>query len=387
MICRSPRFLVACAAFTALPTAAAWAQLLVDAGPASVTQVFTTGNYVAGSEFTITAPTTIRSLGWLDAEGDGITAIHQIGLWDVATQTLLTSATVAPGSRFVASAYGSARWYMAGVPDIVLAPGTYRVAGEVSGDNVALSNDQLGGSGATITTGYVRTDFPSGGFAYPNLTFGSNAIRATASTRAVSSLLIDAGPAATNQTFTTGNYVAGSEFTLSVPTTIRALGWLDAEGDGITAVHKIGLWNTATQTLLTTATVSPTSTPVGSAHGASRWYMGRVKDLVLPAGTYRVAGEVSGDNIALSNDKVPGPNTTLAAGYVRTDFPSGGFAFPNLSFGSEAVRRHARHPRRDRPAHRCGPRLGQPDVRHWQLRRRHRVHPLRTPHRPVAGLA
>jgi hypothetical protein len=159
------------------------ASVLIDAGPASSPQTFTTGNYVAGSEFTLAQAMTIRSLGWLDAEGDGLTHSHMIGVWDVATQSLLASGTVIPGGGFtLPSAHGTAIWHMVVIPDLLLPAGTYRVAGEVNGDNVALSDDQLGAPGVTVTAGYVRTAFPSGGFAYPNLTFCANAIRATVST-------------------------------------------------------------------------------------------------------------------------------------------------------------------------------------------------------------
>jgi hypothetical protein len=76
---------------------------------------------------------------------------------------------------------------MASVPAVTLLPGVYRVAGLVNtADNVTLINDKLPGPNTTLTAGYVRTDFPNGGFAYPNLTFGSEAVRATACTRAVS---------------------------------------------------------------------------------------------------------------------------------------------------------------------------------------------------------
>jgi len=334
---RTAKFVAACAAFTAAPLMVR-ADLLIDAGPTSTTQVFGTGNYVAGTEFTLSAPTTIRSLGYLDAEGDGLAGNHRVGLWDVATQTLMASVTVTPGSARVGSAQPTARWYVEGIPDLVLPAGTYRVAGEVNNDGGARSNDKIAGPNTTLTAGYVRNVFPSGGFTYPDLSFTSEAIRVTVSTDAVNRLIVDAGAASTTQAFGTGNYVAGSEFTLSVPTTIRSLGWLDAEGNGLDVNHRIGVWNTATQTLLASTTVSPASASIPSVHGTARWVMGRIQDLVLPAGTYRVAGEVNGDAVALSNDKVPGPNTVLTAGYIRTDFPSGGFAYPNLSFGSEAVR-------------------------------------------------
>jgi hypothetical protein len=162
--------------------------LVVDAGPNAVDSTFSTGNYVAGSEFTITSPLVIRSLGWLDAEGDGLTATHDIGIWNASTQALLAQTTVTPASTRLPSAHPGAQWFMGGITPITLAPGTYRVAGEVSGDNVALADDKVSIAGAAISDGYIRTDFPNGGFAFPNLTFGSNAVRATAS-------ILPAGPA------------------------------------------------------------------------------------------------------------------------------------------------------------------------------------------------
>ncbi len=212
------------------------------------------------------------------------------------------------------------------------------MAGEVSGDNIALVGNKIPGPNTTITAGYIRTDFPNGGFAYPNLTFGTDAVRSTLDTQAITDLLVDAGPAATVQTFNTGNYVAGTEFTISEPTTIRSLGYLDAEGDGLAANHNVGLWAVATQTLVTSGTVTPGSPTIISANGTGKWFMVGVPDVVLLPGVYRVAGEVAGDLNSLSNDKLPGPSTSLSAGYVRTDFPNGGFAYPNLSFGSETVR-------------------------------------------------
>lgn len=158
------------------------ADLLFDAGPAATNSAFSTGNYVAGTEFTLASPVTVRSLGWLDAEGDGLAFSHQIGLWDVATQALLAVATVTPGSPTVASARPGSQWFMTGIADLVLPAGTYRVAGEVNGDALALANDRPTMAGVTLSAGYVRTDFPNGGFNYPNLTFGANAVRAVVST-------------------------------------------------------------------------------------------------------------------------------------------------------------------------------------------------------------
>ncbi|MCA9287254.1 MAG: hypothetical protein KDA05_01640 [Phycisphaerales bacterium] len=164
------------------------------------------------------------------------------------------------------------------------------------------------------------------------------AVLAAAGATASAGVLIDGGPSSTLQTFSTGNYVAGSEFVIDSPMTIRGLGWIDAEGDGLTNSHRVGLWDVATQALLAEATVTPASMTIPSAQGTALWFFEAIADLNLPAGTYRVAGEVNGDNVTLSNDKIAAPGVTLPSGYVRTDFPNGGFAYPNLSFGSQAVR-------------------------------------------------
>jgi len=172
--------MIAVGAFVAAAPLATAQVLFIDAGPNSDEQTFTTGNYVAGSEFTVTDPITVRSLGWLDAEGDGLDVSHRVGLWDAATQDLLAEATVTPNSMTAPSANETAQWFLATVDELVLPAGTYRVAGEVNGDNIALSNDKIG-NGVTITPGYVRTAFPDGGFNFPDLTFGSEAVRATVS--------------------------------------------------------------------------------------------------------------------------------------------------------------------------------------------------------------
>ncbi len=163
-----------------LAATSAHAGLIIDAGPGSNTQNFLTGNYVAGTEFTITGAMEIDGLGWLDAEGDGLSVQHNVGLWDTSG-TLLASVLVDNTSNSVLSAQGTAKWFVEEIARVMLNPGTYRVAGTVNGDNIALSNNKIG-NGATLTGGYVRTDFPNGGFAYPNLTFTSEAVRATLTT-------------------------------------------------------------------------------------------------------------------------------------------------------------------------------------------------------------
>lgn len=173
-----------CAAALGLGALDAEAGLLIDAGPNSTQQPFFGGTYVAGSEFVAAQSFTIRSLAWLDVEGDGLAFPSRVGLWDTSNQALLATAVVTNSSSQLLSAQGTAVWYLENIAPIVIGPGTYRVAGEVGpNDHLALSNDKIG-NGVTLTAGYVRTDFPNGGFAFPNLTFSSQAIRASLSTDA-----------------------------------------------------------------------------------------------------------------------------------------------------------------------------------------------------------
>ena len=155
--------------------------LVVDSGPNGVNASFGAGNYVSGSEFTLEAPLTILSLGWVDAEGDGLAGSHEVFLWDVATQTLVTQATVTPSSKRVPSARGPAQWFLGHTGPVNLPAGTYRVVGTMGTDTNVVSGDQLAIGGANITPGYFRTDFPSGGNGFPNLFFTSTGVRATAS--------------------------------------------------------------------------------------------------------------------------------------------------------------------------------------------------------------
>lgn len=168
-------------AVVALGSLCLHAGLIIDAGPSSNIQNFSTGSYVAGTEFTTATTLTIRALGTLDPTGTGLVGDRPVGLWDTATEALLASVIVTPFSPTVPSAQGTAVWYMGNISDLVIGPGTYRVASWMEFNADALSNDKIG-IGVILTSGYVRTDFPNGGFAYPDLTFGSQAIRATAST-------------------------------------------------------------------------------------------------------------------------------------------------------------------------------------------------------------
>ncbi len=170
---------MALAATLGLATSA-HAGLIIDAGPRSTTEAFNTGNYVAGTQFTLSGSLRIDGLGWLDAQGNGLNGVHTVGLWNAAG-TLLAQAVVNSSSKQILSAQGTAVWFVSEIEDLLIGPGTYRVAGTANDDNIALSNDKIG-NGVSLSSGYVRTSFPNGGFANPSLTYSSNAIRATLTT-------------------------------------------------------------------------------------------------------------------------------------------------------------------------------------------------------------
>ncbi len=159
------------------------AGLLIDVGPGSSPDKLFGGNYVRGTEFTTTSSQTIRSLAWLDTEGDGLLYTHTVGLWDATTQALLASVDVTPSSPTQLSAHGIAVWYMADISPTLLTPGVYRVAGLVGPtESYGMQNDRIG-NGVTLTSGSVRTDFPSGGFHYPGENRLARAILASLSTQ------------------------------------------------------------------------------------------------------------------------------------------------------------------------------------------------------------
>ena len=101
----------------------------------------------------------------------------------MSPQTQLAHATVTPTSPTFPSANGIAQWFIASLAQpVTIPPGVYRVAGDVLQEGNARTGNKVAPAGVTLTPGYVRTDFPNGGFGYPNLTFGSEAVRATALT-------------------------------------------------------------------------------------------------------------------------------------------------------------------------------------------------------------
>jgi hypothetical protein len=83
----------------------------------------------------------------------------------------------------------------------------------------------------------------------------------------------------------------GYGFSLSQPQTISALGFYDADEDGLLSSHGIGLYEATSQTLLASATV-----PAGDGswlQNGFRWVS--IPNLALSSGSYMIAATSSGD--------------------------------------------------------------------------------------------
>ncbi|MDT0595111.1 hypothetical protein [Glaciecola petra] len=162
------------------------ATLILDAGASSTSQNFSGGNYSAGTEFTLSTGLSIDGLAYIDVGNDGLLENHEVGLWN-SNGDLLAQATVNNGSTIFASQSSLGRWYVTQINELFLSAGIYRVAGIVGNEDVqALSGDKVSISGVSLSSGYVRTSFPSGGFNFPGLSFSSQAIRASLTTGAFS---------------------------------------------------------------------------------------------------------------------------------------------------------------------------------------------------------
>lgn len=172
----------ACAGLALIFSHSVTAAVVVDAGPDAIAQTFLGGDYVAGIEFTVAAPLFVDGLGYFDLDADGLVEDRRVGLWD-ADQNLLREVVVTSASTALPSASSLGQWLVTEMAPVVLGPGNYRLAGEVGSatdgaDPDVPAQDRIA-SAVTLSSGYVRNDFPNGGFDYPDASFGSEALRVT----------------------------------------------------------------------------------------------------------------------------------------------------------------------------------------------------------------
>lgn len=66
-----------------------------------------------------------------------------------------------------------------------------------------------------------------------------------------------------------GGLVAGNTFGAASSVTFNSLGFIDVGGDGLGTSHDVGIWDTSTQTLLASTTVTPTSPLINGFRYAS----------------------------------------------------------------------------------------------------------------------
>jgi hypothetical protein len=143
------------------------------------TNSFLDGNSrMIGWQFTVTEPIAVSQLGWFDWNTDGLARSHEIGIWDTADQSLITSVVIPSGTG--AALAGSFRYATLGAPALLLTGRTYRIAGfdiGASGDphvwDAALGgypNYEVSGFAAdsriTLTAGNALGALASG-FGYP----------------------------------------------------------------------------------------------------------------------------------------------------------------------------------------------------------------------------
>ena len=122
--------------------------------------------------------------------------------------------------------------------------------------------------------------------------------------------------------------VIGWTFTVNDPIAVTDLGvWIDP--NGVTSTHDVGIWDTATQTLLASTVCGPGSTPVGG------WAYEPIADLTLTVGEqYTIGAMYTCEDL----DKYVSSASTLTMApevtWNNSNYPTDGlqgFTFPVLT--------------------------------------------------------
>lgn len=120
-----------CAAFALVllvgGLASASAQVALSFTSIGTNSFLDANNRMIGWEFTVDQTLDVGQLGWFDLNGDGLAASHQVGIWDTADQSLVTSVTIASGTSATLS--NGFRYMTLGSPAFLLPGLTYRIAG------------------------------------------------------------------------------------------------------------------------------------------------------------------------------------------------------------------------------------------------------------------
>ncbi len=110
------------------------AALAFGQGPGSTVAISITGGETSnlidhrtvGWAFSLAQPIQVNALGWYDHNADGLSVSHEIGLWDDASQMLLTSISIPAGTA--TTLIDSFRYVGLATPPTLL-PGRYVVGG------------------------------------------------------------------------------------------------------------------------------------------------------------------------------------------------------------------------------------------------------------------
>jgi hypothetical protein len=158
------------------------AGLVLDASPSSAVAALATDGRTIGVKFQVTGgPMTIRSLGVLDADGNGLASSQQVGLWTDGGGALLAAATITPAHGTVASAKNGAVWYMADIQPVILnQQATYMVAARSPLAGRWATENNRTGDGVTVKSNHWTSG--GSGVIYPSSFAFGQLLTATLST-------------------------------------------------------------------------------------------------------------------------------------------------------------------------------------------------------------
>jgi hypothetical protein len=141
--------------------------------------------------------------------------------------------------------------------------------------------------------------------------------------RAAASPIIVSGTEVLTGTHYTANFMQGYDFTATTSLSLTALGFWDANSDGLLRAFSVGLWNTATQTLLASASIDNADPISGGVVSGGAW---RYETLGAPVAL------VSGQTYTLAWQT--GPTDLTNVDTLLLDYPTVAFdpnvAVPNI---------------------------------------------------------
>jgi len=157
--------------------------LVLDIGPNAAPANLTDADWTQGTELIVSAALQVDGLGYLDLEGDGLAVSHEVAVWTAAGALVIPSLVITPTSSTMASANGTAQWFVEAIVPTVLDPGVYRIGGTFRTSNDASAgNEPLNFLGTTRglfdlgggieVPGYVRSDLGIAPLTFPNVKFG-----------------------------------------------------------------------------------------------------------------------------------------------------------------------------------------------------------------------